>query len=444
MSVQTDQTLADWSRAATALGAETSVQILAAVHKVARAIGASADAEADAMPHVFLAVWRNGVSIEQASHQAVMSKHRTEQTKSADPDFVSLDDVETQAERDALEVAMMSSRDEVARSYDGGSRGEILPLADALALAPHGAASIVSAVIADAAKHSATRDYNGALYVPLKVTVIATAAGVSRPRTKQASTELRKAGCTAYAMVQALRDDSETVETLTSSALAWVTRDRRAYGGHGLAVWNNGARPEGIEYATYRPMSDFQPDINTGSHVAPLQPVRGHRVNTGSKGRQGPTPGQPLEGISHGASGSQTPGTLFSATGGPNDAGLAAKRSVRADDAALTAHEASDARSQATACKRPIESPDNILTSRLWGEHKATCGCGPTVGKPLIERTAHRVMGRIGQSDIIETWHYWTHALTLCPMPAMGAHGLRCGCGRKRGALTDVGEHRAR
>ena len=442
MSVQTDKTLSDWSRAATALGPETSILIIAAVSKVAHRIGASADTEADAMPHVFLAVWRDGVSVDSAACQAVMSKHRTEQTRQADTDFVSLDDVETSAERDALEAAIHAAglgRDEVARSYGGGSRGEILSLSEALAAAPSGARSIVSAVIADAARHSATRDYNGAMYVPLKVTVIAAAAGVSRPRTKDASAQLRQAGCTAYGMVQALRDDSESVESLAASALAWVTRDRRAYGGHGLAVWNNGARPEDVPYAAYRPLSDFQPDIHTGSHVAPLQPVRGHRVNTGTKGRKGPKAGQASEATSHGASAAKTPGTLFSTTGGPNDAGLTAKREARSDVADLAAHEAQDSRAQGTACKGAHShslyavrvfsgTASGLITEHEQGSaHGARCGCGPTNGQPLIL-----------------TDNGWTHALSVCPVPVDGAHGSRCGCGRKRGALTGRGEHQAR
>jgi len=440
MAIQTDTTLSDWARAATALGPETSILIIAAVTKAAHHIGASADTEADSLPHVFLAVWRDGVSVDSAANQAVMSKHRTEQTRQADTDFVSLDNVETSSQRDALEAAIHAAglgRDDVARSYGGGSRGEVLPLDEALAAAPSGARAIVSAVITDAAKHSATRDYNGALYVPLKVTVIATAAGVSRPRTKTASAALREAGCTAYGMVQALRDDSESVESLSASALAWVTRDRRAYNGNGQAVWQRDARPESVDYSLYRPLSDFQPDIHTGSHVAPLQPVRGFRVNTGSKGRKGPKAGQPSEATSHGASAARTCGTLFSATGGPNDAGLTAKREARSDVADLAAHEAQDARAQGTACKRSILNPDNVFTSRRWSEHTATCGCGPTNGQALILQTGEDATYWAQDSR-------WTHALSVCPLPVEGALASRCGCGRKRGALTAKDEHRAR
>ena len=438
MAIQTTQTLSDWSRAATALGPETSILILAAVNKVAARIGASADSAADAMPHVFLAVWRDGVSVDSAASQAVMTYHRHEQTRLSDPDFVSLDDdTETSAQHDALEVAVQSSRDSVARSYGGGSRGDILPLSEALETAPKGARAIVTAVLTEAAQHSATRDYAGSMYVPLKVSVVALAAGVARPRTKQASTDLRNAACRAYGMVQALRDDTEDVDSLAASALAWVTRDRRAYGGHGLAVWNNGARPEDVDYSAYRPLSDFQPDIHTGSHVAPLQPVRGFRVNTGSKGRKGPKPGQPSADTSHGASAARTCGTLFSATGGPNDAGLTAKRSLRSDTADLAAHEAQDARSQSKPCKRPIVTGESVI-----------CGCGPTRGQALISQTGTRVeisRNAAGQSVETEvTVTYFTHALTVCPVPVAGAHGSRCGCGRKRGALTAQSEHMAR
>jgi len=443
VTVQTDKTLSDWSRAASALGPETSIRIIAAVSKAAHRIGASADTEGDAMPHVFLAVWRDGVSVDSAASQAVMSKHRTEQTRQADPDSVSLDDVETSAQRDALEAAIHAAglgRDDVARSYGGGSRGEILPLTEALAAAPKGARAIVEACITEGAKHSATRDYSGALYVPLKVTVVALAAGVSRPRTKAASADLRAAACRAYGMVEALRDDSESVETLAASALSWVTRDRRAYGGNGQAVWQRGARPEAVPYALYRPLSDFQPDLSTGSHVAPLQPVRGHRVNTGSKGRKGPQAGQPSEDTSHGASAARTCGTLFSATGGPNDSGLTAKRSARSDEADLAAHEAQDSRAQGTACKAAHSHACyavrvfEVSMSGAASEHEqgspysAACGCGPTNGQALIL-----------------TGDKWTHALSVCPVPVVSESArVTCGCGRKRGALTAQGEHRAR
>lgn len=407
--------------------------IMAAVHEAVRNIGASDDTEANAMPHAFLAVMRNGVSIEHAARTAVRSLHYTEQTRLSDPDFVSLDSAETSAQRDALEVACHSSRDEVARSYGGGSRGEILPLSEALEMAPRGARAIVTAVLTEAATHGATRDYAGSLYVPLKVSIVALAAGVARPRTKDASNDLRKAACKAYAMVQALRDDSESVDSLQASALAWVTRDRRAYGGHGQAVWQGGARPDGVDYASYRPLSDFQPDIFNGSHVAPLQPARGYRANTGSKGRKGSACGQPSADTSHGASVARTPGTLISATGGPNDAGLTAKRSLSSDTADLDAHEVSDARSQSKPCTRPI-----------MGE-VPTCGCGPTRGQALISHTSEhaRTLVDFG-ADSIETYTYWTHALSVCPSPMTGTRGTSCGCGRKRGALTARGEHRAR
>lgn len=474
MAIQTDQTLADWSRAASALGPETSILILAAVAKAAKRIGASSDTEADSMPHTFLAVWRNGVSIESAAYQSVLSLHRKAQTKAADPDFVSLDDVETSAQRDALEAAIHAAglgRDDVARSYGGGSRGSLMSLTQALEIAPTGAATIISAVIKDGltrkvpaqsvqitAADGATDEDAMALhgghhkrhgkadtYRPLKVSVVAAAAGVARPRTKDASTELRKAGCTAYAMVQAIRDESETVESLTAQALAYVTRDRRAYGGHGQAIWQSGARPEGIDYAAYRPMSDFQPDIHNGSHVAPLQPVRGHRANTGSKGRKGPMAGQPSADTSHGASAARTPGTLWSATGGPNDAGLTAKRSDRADRADLAAHEAQDSRAQGTACKAAHSHSSYVVrvftvdTQGMSIEHEqgspfgAVCGCGPTNGQPLILGMTRTGIG-------------WCHALTLCPAPKVSdiAQRVTCGCGRKRGALTAQGEHRAR
>jgi hypothetical protein len=464
MSVQTDKTLSDWTRAATALGQETSILIMAEVSRAAHRIGASADTEGDALPHAFLAVWRNGVSVEHAARTAVRSLHYTEQTRLADPDFVSLDDVVTSAQRDALEVAVQSSRDEVARSYGGGSRGEILSLSEALESAPSGARAIIHAVITDGltrkipdstvqttthegatgddamALHGGVKKRHGrtATYRPLKVSVIASAAGVARPRTKADSDTLKRAGCRAYAMVQALRDDSESVDSLASSAYAYVTRDRRAYGGHGLAVWNNGARPEDVPYSAYRPLSDFQPDIHTGSHVAPLQPVRGYRANTGSKGRKGPMPGQPLEGIAHGASAAMTPGALFSATGGPNDAGLTAKRSDRADRAGLAAHEAQDARSQGTACKRPV-APIGVHPSSLEG---MVCGCGPTNGQALILQSQTR--DAVTVTGEPEVFTYWTHALSVCPVPVQGAHGTRCGCGRKRGSLTAKDEHRAR
>ena len=468
MSVQTDKTLSDWSRAATALGPETSILIIAAVSKVAHRIGASADTEADAMPHVFLAVWRDGVSVDSAACQAVMSKHRTEQTRQADTDFVSLDDVETSSQRDALEAAIHAAglgRDDVARSYGGGSRGSLMSLTEALEIAPQGASAIIAAVITDGltrkvptlkveivAQDGATDDEAMALhggmrkrhgkadtYRPLKVSVIAQAAGIARPRTKAASTELRKAGCKAYGMVQAVRDDSESVESLTDSAYRYVTRDRRAYGGNGQAVWQRDARPESVDYSLYRPLSDFQPDLSTGSHVAPLQPVRGHRANTGTKGRKGPKAGQPSEDTSHGASAARTCGALFSATGGPNDAGLTAKRSERSDSADLAAHEAQDSRSQGTACKGAHShslyavrvfsgTASGVITEHGQGApHAARCGCGPTNGQALIL-----------------TGNGWTHALSVCPLPVDGAHGARCGCGRKRGALTDRGEHQAR
>lgn len=458
MTVQTDHTLNGWKHASAYLGQETSIRIIAAVSKAARNIGASDDTEADALPHAFLGYLHDGVSIEQAAYQSVLSLHRKEQTRQSDPDFVSLDDVETSAQRDALEVAVQSSRDSVARSYGGGSRGELLPLSEALEAAPKGAKAIVTAVLTEAAQHSATRDYAGALYVPLKVSIVALAAGVARPRTKQASTDLRKAGCKAYAMVQALRDDSDGaifdartddaldaavvaydahVDSLTASAYRYVTRDRRAYGGHGLAVWNNGARPEDVDYSAYRPSSDFHPDIFNGSHVAPLQPVRGFRANTGTKGRRGPTPGQPSAGIAHGASAAMTPGPLFSATGGPNDAGLTAKRSLRSDTADLAAHEVHDARSQAKPCTRPIVTGESVV-----------CGCGPTRGQVLISQTGTRVeisrndVGQSVETESTVTW--WTHALSVCPSPTVGTRGTSCGCGRKRGPLTAQNEHRAR
>jgi len=465
MPVQTDKTLEDWSRAASALGPETSIRIIAEVTKAQHRIGASDDTAGDAMPHAFLAVWRNGVSAEHAARTAVRSLHYTAQTKAADPDSVSLDDVETSADRDALEIAVHSSRDDVARSYGGGSRGSLMSLTEALELAPKGAATIVTAVITDGltrkvptlkvevlAQDGATDDEVMALhggmrkrhgkadtYRPLKVSVVALAAGVARPRTKAASADLTKAGCTAYAMVQAIRDESESVESLTASALAYVTRDRRAYGGNGQAVWQTDARPESVPYAVYRPSSAFHPDLHTGSHVAPLQPVRGHRANTGTKGRKGPQAGQPSADTSHGASGAKTCGTLFSATGGPNDAGLTAKRSARSDTADLAAHEAQDSRAQGTACRTAYGhsayavrvftgTASGVISEHAQGSpYAATCGCGPTTGQALIL-----------------TGDRWTHALSVCPAPSEGAHGARCGCGRKRGALTAKGEHQAR
>jgi len=465
MPVQTDQTLKDWKRACVALGPETSIQIIAEVTKAQHRIGASDDTAGDAMPHAFLAVWRNGVSAEHAARTAVRSLHYTAQTKAADPDSVSLDDVETSAQRDALEVAIHSSRDDVARSYGGGSRGSLMSLTEALEIAPNGAASIIVALITDGltrkvpvqtvqvttadgatdddamALHGGMRKRHGKAdtYRPLKVSVVALAAGVARPRTKAASAELRKAGCKAYGMVQAVRDESESVESLTASALAYVTRDRRAYNGNGQAVWQRDARPESVEYAAYRPLSDFQPDLHTGPHVAPLQPVRGYRANTGSKGRKGPKAGQASEDTSHGASAAKTCGTLFSATGGPNDAGLTAKRSDRADRADLAAHEAQDSRAQGTACRTAYGhsayavrvftgTASGVISEHAQGSpYAATCGCGPTTGQALIL-----------------TGDRWTHALSVCPAPAEGAHGARCGCGRKRGALTAKGEHQAR
>jgi hypothetical protein len=472
MTVQTDKTLKEWSRVATDLGPETSILILAAVAKAANRIGASADTEADAMPHAFLGYRKDGVSIEQAAYQSVLSLHRKAQTKAADPDSVSLDDVETSADRDALEIAVHSSRDDVARSYGGGSRGSLMSLTEALELAPKGAATIVTAVITDGltrkvadlkvetttadgatdddamALHGGMRKRHGKAdtYRPLKVSVVALAAGVARPRTKAASADLRRAGCTAYGMVQAVRDESETVESLTASALAYVTRDRRAYGGNGQAVWQTDARPESLPYAAYRPSSAFHPDLHTGSHVAPLQPVRGFRANTGSKGRKGPKAGQASEDTSHGASAARTCGTLTSATGGPNDAGLTAKRADRADTADLAAHEAQDSRAQGTACRSAHShaayavrvftgTASGLITEHEQGSpYAATCGCGPTTGQALIL-----------------TGNGWTHALSVCPVPSQATLPdgtlsaiVRCGCGRKRGALTGKGEHQAR
>jgi len=496
VAVQTDKTLKEWSRVATDLGPETSILIIAAVAKAANRIGASADTEADAMPHAFLGYRKDGVSIEQAAYQSVLSLHRKAQTKAADPNLVSLDDVETSADRDALEIAVHSSRDDVARSYGGGSRGSLMSLTEALEIAPQGAASIIVALITDGltrkvptvkveitaqdgatddeamALHGGMRKRHGKVdtYRPLKVSVVALAAGVARPRTKAASADLRKAGCKAYGMVQAVRDDVESVESLTAQALAYVTRDRRAYGGHGLAVWNNGARPESVDYSAYRPLSDFQPDLHTGSHVTPLQPVRGYRANTGTKGRKGPKAGQASEDTSHGASAAKTCGTLFSATGGPNDSGLTAKRSARSDVADLAAHEAQDSRAQGTACRSAHShsayavrvftgTASGVISEHAQGSpYAATCGCGPTSGQALIL-----------------TGDRWTHALSVCPVPkvseqmvsqtvngAQVTHRLHmhdgtgsscgawcaprvtCGCGRKRGALTGKGEHQAR
>jgi hypothetical protein len=171
-----------------------------------------------------------------------------------------------------------------------------------------------------------------------------------------------------------------------------------------------------------------------------LQPVRGHRANTGSKGRVGPTPGQPSADTSHGASAARTCGTLFSATGGPNDSGLTAKRALRSDDADLAAHEAQEARSQAKPCKRPIVTGESV-----------TCGCGPTRGQALISQTGTRVetsrnaAGQSVETESTVTW--WTHALSVCPSPVAyraDSDRLACGCGRKRGALTPQNEHRAR
>jgi hypothetical protein len=472
MAVQTDKTLEDWGRAVTALGAETSILIRAAVIKARRDLGASSEVEADAMPHAFLAVWRNGLSPEHAARMAVRSLHYTAQAKAADPDFVSLDDVETSAQRDALEAAVHAAglgRDDVARSYGGGSRGSLMSLTEALEMAPTGAAAIVSAVIRDGltrkvpvrnvetvdasgsseddvmALHGGVKDRRTRTgqYRPLKVSVVAAAAGVARPRTKAASAVLTLAGCKSYAMVQAIRDESESVESLTAQALAYVTRDRRAYGGNGQAVWQRDARPESVEYALYRPMSDFQPDLST-PHVAPLQPVRGHRANTGSKGRKGPQAGQPSADTSHGASAARTPGTLFSATGGPNDAGLTAKRSDRADRADLAAHEAQDARAQGTACTAAHSHSsyavrvfavdvNGVSIEHVQGSpHAAVCGCGPTKGQALILGMTRTGLG-------------WCHALTVCPAPKVSdAQRVTCGCGRKRGSLTARGEHRAR
>jgi hypothetical protein len=488
MAIQADKTLKDWSRCATALGQANTLEIMATAAKVARAIGASDDTTADALPHIFKAVWDNGISIGQACGQAVMSKHRTAQTLAADAGALSLDAMPTERERDALEAAIHAAglgRDDVAKSYGGGSRGSLMSLEQALAEAPADAARVITALVSNAlmaktpernvqtyasadapaleaagavywkmpsdalmALHGGKRDRSrrAPAWRALKVSIVADALGVSRPKTKVESKALRHAACHAYGIVQSVRDDSQSATALEALAYAYVTRDRRAYGGNGQAVWQSQARPEGIDYALYRPLSSFQPDIFNGSHVAALQPVRGHRANTGSKGRKGPAAGQASADTSHGASASRTCGTVSSAMPGDNatalmptvdrganDAGRAAKRSVRADDAALAAHEVSDARAVGTWCQRPLISPESAL-----------CGCGPTTGAALIPHYLERVTSSIGQADALEILKVWTHALSVCPVPKSGALGQTCACGRKRGRLTDAGEHRAR
>lgn len=492
MAIQTKRTMTDWALASAALGHEISAQIIAAVSKQATLQGASADTEADALPHTFLAVWRNGADIDSAACKAVQSKHRTMLAKQNGDDSQSLDAAVTEADRDALSVAIIAAglgrSDRSGRinghslsSGEGGDRGALMPLTEALALARQDDRVLITAVLTEAATRPLHKDYDGARFMPLKVSVVAAARGHKRPTTAARSNDERMAACGAAGRIMAAMEHApESAMALAESAMAYVTRDRT--GAHGQAVWQGWARPTvaadlgygasynvEIPYSAYRPTRAFLPDMYVSEDgvtatLAPLQRISGHKRGMSGKGRKGSPAGQTAFGVAAGAgAGASTPESNDTLSGQYRRAfpvtpgNLAAKRATALVDADDRARTADDQRMHGAPCPNYVT---DFYVSRLWlqtGTTAHTCACGPLAGTPLVLTRVRSAALWTG-----ETRPVLTHALTVCSAPVVSAGApftdaqgrqhdgsamtgtVRCGCGGKRGVLTPSGEHARR
>jgi hypothetical protein len=426
MTVQTDQTLEAYCQCAEAMGSAASAALIATVQRAARLQRASDDIAADALPHVFIAVHRNGVAPEAAALQVIRSKQRTAMARDAGDD-VALDALQPW-QRDALQVAAESARDTVARAYGGGSYAPRLTLAEALQAAPKGSGSLLRLILSDALQRAPKREYGKCHYVPLRVSTVAELMGEDRPHTRTASNAMRAIACKAYGQVEALRQTDQTAGALAKRAYLYVTRDRSA--DFGQAVWQYDARPAGVDYALYRPSKAVTPDLQdigtlSGS-ARPFQRVTGHKANTGSKGRKGSAAGQPTMGTPHGVGGAYTPTQRDTA------ATVKAARDNRTLEAADIAAVISEARKHGAVCKRWQATAGALPLTTVSGSMAAgvTCNCG--AGAALVV-TLICTAGK-GSDYVL------AHALPVCSAPESGV----CRCGIHAGILTDDGRHQRR
>ena len=435
-TVQTDQTLKSWCECAEAMGPEASASLIAEVEQAARAMRASADIASDAMPHVFIAVSRNGIAPKRAAWQAVRSLMRRDAARDAGEDVVSLDAL-ADWQRDALQVASESARDSVARSYGGGKRAKRRALAEALEIAPPAARAIVSGVLAEAMARMAIVDIARLPYVALKVSVIAQICGMARPHDKVDSDLMRMAAARAYGMVEALRmgddSDSEQAHTLARDSFAWLTGERRAYGGNGQCVWQYDARPANRDYAAYRPTKDFVPDLRTtGNNGAALtlsgfKRATGKRAKTGSKIRDGAACGQPAMGVRHGGAGG-----AYVPANRDTSATLAAARANRALESEALAQAVSESREHGAICQRVSASAGAYPLAPRHGEAASQCACNCGAGADLQITLVAPASA--------PARYVLTHMLPVCESPESGV----CRCQRRAGVLTADGRHKRR
>jgi hypothetical protein len=351
--------------------------------------------------------------------------------------------------------------------------------ATALGALGNGDRAILSAVTGDAVvrygtKVDTTRDDAGVAgksgRLPLRVSVVAAATGIPAKGNGEA---LRAAACLAFARLSVtLRpptgDVLEAVQARAEHSVRYVTRDTRAWNGNGQAVWQQDARPTGMAAATYSRTPVFPTDPAMRGAASSLPGVipgtegaviRGAVVvPTYAPGTVwGAGPAVPLVVTDHLHAVAARRGTQRASGNGWQDESRVVvvdreDNGQRVPGTGQTrndvARDAIEDRVSDRPCQRPRE--DGIGDSWVW-----VCGCGARPAGTRLEirdyvrevspySTAVRngtAVAKGGDKWVVATPEGF-HPAIPCPAPREGRGGvIRCGCGRKRGALVN-GCHR--
>lgn len=439
MRTMTDQTLTDYAAAAATLSAETMRETMRLLTRTAQ----HEDDAADALPHAVIAIAK-GVRWETAVHRTLQSAARDRLRAWGTVAPTAPEDMpEWQPERTTPRTTL-----EDCTTLTNGQR------------------TVLGALAADGLARKGALATLGERK-PLKVSVVAEALGMPRPRSASASLAMRTAACIAWATASVEMGTARTHMVpvpSTGNAPRWIsagdvmaraalaqryTQPGRDSGAHGQAVWQEWARPTGLPQSAYRALG-FMPDLYTGD-VTATRPIPEDGLTDGwtvcedddtrmwrlFRNAAPAVRGSLATDLVATQAGQRWGATAVAYGEQETPLGLAAKRTLRAaqrEDVAHAAHAVALANGQ-RACSRPIPAPDASLGCVM------VCGCGGAKGQPL---------GEVERSNVTsgrDLPSLWTHPLTPCPMPALTDTGARCDCGRKRGALVPQGEvwaHRAR
>lgn len=469
MHTHTDATMAAYAVAA---GALPPAIVRDAMDRCAR-LAPHPDDDARALPHVLIALHKRQesgreVTVEHVKHAARLN------LRSATRERLARWERERVAELDDAATDVVAPVTATATTYED-VRGD-LPTAHRVILDAV-AGDALDTLIRNRARSHRTMPNGQVTGTPvhevitgerraLKVTPIARAIGAPMPRTRQGSDALRVAACVAWAQVSVritpprrtrrvpvpstsrdltrrwtyVEGEGESVESRAARALRYVITDPA----HLSRVWQD--RNDGLAGAT--PDTATPDTVRKVGWVAPLSEPNSSETRSMPEPRKGAArrsrkgvsvpststryAGGLTEGMAHGA--------LVAGVG--TDSGISGvKREVRAmarDDAAHDAH-AARLDSHKGECARPVDDGYPLTLG-----YATRCNCGGST-LPL------RVTLDIPADDPTSAPQFtYRHALTPCPVPVTSEDkGTRCGCGRKRGALTrhggeDVWRHRAR